>query len=107
MTSSTWARSRSSSSGVTCATLNTSPAAACQSAGYSDLRATYRARISSADARMFSTSSRLATWVAAGVSGLSVIENASRRARHGRWRPSAALSGSSSTKPYLASVLRW
>ena len=99
MTSSTFARSSSSSSGVTCATLNTSPAAACQAAGYSDLRATYRARISSAEARMFSTSSRLATWVVAGASGLSVIEKASRRARHGRSRPSAALARSSSTNP--------
>ena len=107
MTSSTCDRISSSSSGVTCATLKTSPAAACQSAGYSDWRDRYLARSSSAAARMFSTSSRLATWVAAGAPGLSSMLKASTRARHGRSRPSAALSGSSSTKPYLASVLRW
>ena len=107
MTSSTCARIRSSSSAVTCATLNTSPLAACQSAGYSAWRARYLARTSSAAARMFSVSSRPATWVAGGTSGPSYMLKASRRARHGRSRPSAALSGSSSTKPYRASVRRW
>ena len=107
MTSSTRSRSSFSSAGVTCAALNTSPAAACQSAGYSDMRFRYRARFSSAATRKFSTSSRLATWVAAGAPGPSRMLNAIMRARHGRSRPSAALSRSSSTKPYLASVRRW
>ena len=107
MTSSTCARIRSSSSAVTCAALNVSPAAACQSAGYSDCLVRYLARFSSAAARMFSTRSRLATRVAAGLPGTSLRLNASMRARHGRSRPSAARSGSSSTKPYRASVRRW
>ena len=106
MTSIICFRIRSSSSGVTCATLNSSPEAACQSAGYSDCRVRYRARFSSAAARMFSTSSRLASWVAGGTPGPSSMWNASMRARHGRSRPSAALAGSSSARPYLASVLR-
>ena len=41
MTSSTCSRIRCNSSGVTCATLNTSPDAACQAAEYSDWRARY------------------------------------------------------------------
>jgi len=106
MTSSTFVRIWSSSAAVTCATLNSSPAAACQSAGYSGRRLRYRTRVSSAEARRFSTSSRLATVVAGGLSGVSAILKASSRARHGRSRPLAALLRSSSTNPYLASVRR-